>query len=50
MQDVMFETLEPILGLDSIDEEVVEPTRSIADPEARFLDIVSIHAPLLPET
>jgi hypothetical protein len=28
------------LGLDSIEEEVVEPTRSIADPEARFLDIV----------
>jgi AcrR family transcriptional regulator len=32
------------LGLDSIDEEVVEPTRSIADPEARFLDIVLRHA------
>src|SRR6476620_6070657 len=32
------------LGLDSIDEEVIEPTRSIADPEARFLDIVLRHA------
>lgn len=32
------------LGLDSIDEEVVEPTRGIADPEARFLDIVLRHA------
>jgi AcrR family transcriptional regulator len=27
------------LGLDSIDEEVIEPTRDIADPEARFLDM-----------
>jgi AcrR family transcriptional regulator len=32
------------LGLDSIDEEVVEPTRGIANPEARFLDIVLRHA------
>ena len=32
------------LGLDSIEEEVVEPTRAIADPEARFLDIVLRHA------
>jgi len=32
------------LGLDSIDEEVIEPTRDIADPEARFLDIVLRHA------
>jgi len=32
------------LGLDSIDEEVVGPTRDIADPEARFLDIVLRHA------
>jgi AcrR family transcriptional regulator len=32
------------LGLDSIDEEVVAPTRAIADPEARFLDIVLRHA------
>src|SRR4029077_14918709 len=32
------------LGLDSIDEEVVEPTRRIANPEARFLDIVLRHA------
>jgi TetR/AcrR family transcriptional regulator, cholesterol catabolism regulator len=32
------------LGLDSIDEEVVEASRTIADPEARFLDIVLRHA------
>src|SRR5262245_40715023 len=32
------------LGLDSIDEEVVEPTRGIADPEERLLDIVLRHA------
>jgi AcrR family transcriptional regulator len=32
------------LGLDSIDEEVIEPTRGIANPEARFLDIVLRHA------
>src|SRR5262245_9880445 len=32
------------LGLDSIDEEVVEPTRAVADPEERFLDIVLRHA------
>ena len=32
------------LGLDSIDEEVVEPTRRIANPETRFLDIVLRHA------
>jgi AcrR family transcriptional regulator len=32
------------LGLDSIDEEVIEPARAIADPEARFLDIVLRHA------
>jgi TetR/AcrR family transcriptional regulator, cholesterol catabolism regulator len=32
------------LGLDSIDEEVIGPTREIADPEERFLDIVLRHA------
>jgi AcrR family transcriptional regulator len=32
------------LGLDSIDEEVIEPSRSIADAEERFLDIVLRHA------
>src|SRR5215831_5603946 len=32
------------LGLDSIDEEVVEPSRAIADAEQRFLDIVLRHA------
>ena len=32
------------LGLDSIEEEVIEPTRAIADPETRFLDVVLRHA------
>ena len=32
------------LGLDSIEEEVVEATQAITDPEARFLDIVLRHA------
>ena len=32
------------LGLDSIDEDVIEPTRAIADAEQRFLDIVLRHA------
>src|SRR5262249_24433411 len=32
------------LRLDSIDEEVIEPTRHTADPEARLLDIVLRHA------
>jgi AcrR family transcriptional regulator len=31
-------------GLDSMAEEVVEPTRAIRDPEARFRDIVLRHA------
>jgi AcrR family transcriptional regulator len=31
-------------GIDSMDEEVVEPTRAIRDPEARFRDIVLRHA------
>lgn len=32
------------LGLDSIDEEVIEPTRHVIDPEARLLDLVLRHA------